>query len=83
MTAAMQQQVQALVEELGALKGEIVNLKQSHAGLHQSAVDANGATNRSLSELTSKMDKIEAKVAEVPGAMGVKKMSLRKESERS
>ena len=26
MTAAMQQQVQALVEELGALKGEIVNL---------------------------------------------------------
>ena len=76
MTAALTQQVQALVEELGALKGEIVNLKQSHAGLHQSAVDANGATNRSLSELASKMEKFEAKVAEVPGAMGAKKLSL-------
>ena len=53
--------MQALVEELGALKGEIVNLKQSHAGLHQSAVDANGAANMTISELAGKVEKLEMK----------------------
>ena len=76
MTAALQQQVQAMVEELGVLKGEIVNLKQSHAGLHQSAVDASGHTNRALGEMAQKVEKIEGKLAEVPGAMGAKKLSL-------
>ena len=76
MTAALQQQVQAMVEELGVLKGEIVNLKQSHAGLHQSAVDANGTTSRALGEMATKVERIEGKLSEVPGAIGAKKLSL-------
>ena len=53
-----------------------MNLKQSHAGLHQSAVDANGAANRTISELAGKVEKLEMKVPEIPGAMSTKKLSL-------
>ena len=70
MTAAMQQQVQALIEEVGTLKNEIVNLKQSHAGLHQSAVEANGASSRSIAEIQSKFERLETKITDLPNGPG-------------
>ena len=38
---AMRQQIGLLTEELNQLKSEIVNVKSSHASLHQASVDAN------------------------------------------
>ena len=73
--AAVQQQVQALIEEVGTLKNEIVNLKQSHAGLHQSAVESSGSVSRSFADIQSKVESLERKVTDIPGPMG-KKMSL-------
>ena len=63
---AMQAQVQAVTEELGALKAEIVNLKASHAGLHQSSVDSNAQTNRVIGDLAGKIEAIQTKAAEIP-----------------
>ena len=65
----MQAQVQAVTEELGALKMEIVNLKASHAGLHQSAVDSGLQTSRAI-------EAIQAKVADIPNLATGKRLSL-------
>ena len=73
---AMQSQVQAVTEELGALKAEIVNLKASHAGLHQSAVDSNAQTNRVIGDIAGKLEAIQAKAAEIPNMAGGKKVTL-------
>ena len=72
----MQSQVQAVTEELGALKAEIVNLKASHAGLHQSAVDSTAQTNRVIGDIAGKIEAIQAKAAELPNMAGGKKVSL-------
>ena len=72
----MQSQVQAVTEELGALKAEIVNLKASHAGLHQSSVDSNAQTNRVIGDLAGKLDAIQAKAAEIPNMAAGKKVTL-------
>ena len=65
----MQAQVQAVTEELGALKMEIINLKESHAGLHQSAVDSHAQTSRTI-------EAIQAKVAEIPSMATGKRPTL-------
>ena len=72
----MQSQVQAVTEELGALKAEIVNLKASHAGLHQSAVDSNAQTNRVIGDLAGRVDAIQTKAAEIPNMVSGKKVTL-------
>ena len=74
MTAAVQQQVQALIEEVGTLKNEIVNLKQAHAGLHQSAVETSGSTNRTLSDIHNRVEGLEKKITDIPG--GGKRLAL-------
>ena len=67
---AMQAQVQAVTEELGALKMEIVNIKASHAGLHQSSVDSGLQTSRAI-------EAIQAKIADLPNlAASGKRLSL-------
>ena len=73
--AAVQQQIQALIEEVGTLKNEIVNLKQSHAGLHQSAVESSGSVSRSFADIQNKFENLERKVTELPGPGG-KRLSL-------
>ena len=65
----MQAQVQAVTEELGALKMEIVNIKASHAGLHQSAVDSGLQTSRAI-------EAIQAKIAELPNLANEKRPTL-------
>ena len=66
---AMQAQVQAVTEELGALKMEIINLKESHAGLHQSSVDSHAQTSRTI-------EAIQARVAEIPSMATGKRPTL-------
>ena len=66
---AMQAQVQAVTEELGALKNEIVNLKAAHAGLHQTAVDSSLQTGRTI-------EAIQAKIAELPNLANGKRPTL-------
>ena len=65
----MQAQVQAVTEELGALKMEIINLKESHARLHQSAVDSHAQTSRTI-------EAIQATVAEIPSMATGKRPTL-------
>ena len=65
----MQAQVQAVTEELGAIKMEIVNLKASHAGLHQSSVDSGLQTSRAI-------EAIQAKVADLPNLASGKRVTL-------
>ena len=59
---ALRQQVQVVSEELAAVKGEIINLKAAHAGLHQTTVDANQTTGRTITEIASKVEDIETKM---------------------
>ena len=58
----VRQQVQVVSDELSAIKGELINLKAAHAGLHQTSVDANQTTGRSITELTSKLEDLETKM---------------------
>ena len=59
---AVRQQVQVVSEELAAVKNEIINLKAAHAGLHQTSVDANQTTGRSITEITNKLEELETKM---------------------
>ena len=58
----IRQQIQVVSDELSAVKAEIINIKAAHAGLHQTSVDANQATGRSITELTNKMEDLETKM---------------------
>ena len=56
MVDALRAQIGVLTDELNTLKAEIVQVKGSHAALHQTTVDANNATARSFGEARSKID---------------------------
>ena len=73
MVDAVRQQVQVVVEEISVIKNEIINLKASHAGLHQTSVDASQATGRSITEITNKLDDLETKL---PFGSGFQKKPL-------
>ena len=62
MVDAVRQQVQIVSEEIAVIKNEIINLKASHAGLHQTSVDASQTTGRSITEITNKLEDLEAKL---------------------
>ena len=62
MVDAVRQQVQIVVEEVSVIKNEIINLKASHAGLHQTNVDTTQTYSRSINEITNKLDDLEAKL---------------------
>ena len=59
---AVRQQVQIVSDEIAAVKNEIINLKAAHAGLHQTSVDASQTTGRSITEITNKLEDLEAKL---------------------
>ena len=39
---AFRQQIVAITDELNSIRGELVNIKQAHATLHQATTDARG-----------------------------------------
>ena len=59
---ALREQIAVLTDELNILESEIVQAKANHASLHQSAVEANGATARSLAEIRARADAVEDKI---------------------
>ena len=73
---AVRQQVQIISDELNAVKNEIINLKAAHAGLHQTSVESNQTTGRSITEITGKLEDIEAKLPFAGGGTGFKKPLL-------
>ena len=62
---ALRAQVGILTDELNQLKAEIVQVKGSHASLHQSTVEANTANARSFAEARLKADALENKIEAV------------------
>ena len=59
---ALRSQVELLTNELTTLKQELVNVKGTHANLHQQTVDANSATARKFSEQGTRVDALETQV---------------------
>ena len=72
---AINARIQIVSEELNAVKGEIINLKAMHAGLHQTSVDAGQSTNRSLAEIANRIEGVEGKLPSISGGT-MKKVSL-------
>ena len=53
---ALRAQIRVVTDELNMLKQEIVQVKASHASLHQTTVEASGATARSFAEFRTRAD---------------------------
>ena len=68
---AMQGQVQAVIEELTAVKAEIIQLKASHANMHQSGVENNAQAAARYAEQAMKVADIEKKIEGIGGPTGV------------
>ena len=58
-------QINAITEELGMLKQEIVGVKSSHASLHQQSVDHSVLTAGRSNEAMQKIQMIEEKMANI------------------
>ena len=72
---AIQQQVNAVVEEIALLKGEIIGIKMQHASFHQSSVDKSTADEARFAEAAKKVASIEEKMGSIasgirPGSSG-------------
>ena len=72
----MAQQIRLVTDELTLLKAEIVNVKASHAGLHQSTVESGGQTNRTLDSLNAKVQKLEDQLPTLGAGGSGKRLSL-------
>ena len=48
---ALNAQVRAVADELNTLRNEIITIKSAHAGLHQSAVEANTGHSQAFREM--------------------------------
>ena len=59
---AIRAQIGVVTDELNMLKQEIVQVKDIHASLHQTTVEANGATARSFAEFRSRADLVESQI---------------------
>ena len=64
----LQQQIAVVSEELAAIKSELINVKAAHAGLHQSSVESNTNTTRTLTEVIARIEGIEEKGPVYSGA---------------
>ena len=62
---ALRSQIAVITDELNQLKAEIVQVKGSHATLHQTTVEANQATMRSFVDVRQKADALENKIEAV------------------
>ena len=60
-------QINAITEELGMLKQEIVGVEASHASLHQQSVDHSVLTAGRSAEAMTKIQQIEEKMANITG----------------
>ena len=56
---AVQQQINALVDELNTLKSEVVQLKASHATMHQGDVESRARTSKAFEDSTNRMLSLE------------------------
>ena len=72
----MAQQVRLITDELTLLKAEIVNVKASHAGLHQTTVESGSQTSRTLESINAKVQKLEDQLPSMAGAGAGKRLSL-------
>ena len=59
---AMHGQVQAVVDELTLLKAEIIQLKSSHATMHQASVDGNTQAAARFAEQGTRVMDLEARM---------------------
>ena len=72
----MAQQIRLVTDELTLLKAEIVNVKASHAGLHQTTVESGSQTSRTLESINSKVQKLEEQLPTMAGGSAQKRLSL-------
>ena len=61
----LRSQIRVPTDELNQLKAEIVQVKGSHASLHQTTVEANQATMRSFADARIKVDDLENRIEAV------------------
>ena len=59
---ALRQQISVISDEMNQLKAEIIQVKSSHATLHQSSVDSNGQSARSFADVKSRFASLEMKI---------------------
>ena len=57
---ALRSQIDVLTNELTTLKAELINIKGTHANLHQQTSDANTNTARSFAEQRARIEALEA-----------------------
>ena len=62
---AVQAQIRTVVDELNTLRNEIVTIKSAHAGLHQSAVEANTGHNQAFREQAGRLDEVESRITQM------------------
>ena len=56
------EQLRQLSDEMVTIRTEIVNMKASHAGLHQASVEANSTTTTTLTDYGIRIGGMEGKV---------------------
>ena len=61
----IREQLRSLTDEVGTIRNEIVNMKASHAGLHQSSVEANAAATQTMTEQGARLNGVEGKLVEL------------------
>ena len=64
------QQVRVLSDELGTIKGEIINMKAAHAALHQSTSETSTATSQKMYESSTKLSAVEQRLERIAREAG-------------
>ena len=62
---ALAGQSRSLSEDISSIRNEIVNIKASHANLHQASVEANAGSTTALTDHGIRLGAMEGKVAEL------------------
>ena len=67
---ALRNQVEVLTNELTTLKQELVNVKGTHANLHQQSVEANSSTAHKFAEQATRVNALETQVGSMAHGAG-------------
>ena len=67
---ALRGQVQAVVDELNAVKSEIIQIKTAHANMHQASVESNTTSAARYAEQVARVTDLEKKMDKVADEVG-------------
>ena len=67
---ALRGQVQAVVDELNAVKSEIIQIKAAHANMHQASVESNTTSAARYADQVARVNDLEKKMDKVADEVG-------------